>query len=737
MPSEKQILKDLNDRWDLHQEYWRENWNQGDIDMRYANGDPWPIYEKTARSQPGQERPMLVFDECGQYIQEAINQLRANKRAVKVLPAPGRPGQPLPSDDEAQLRGARIRAIEYKWNAQNAYMTAAENAIRRGMGYWRIGKRRISPDSFDQEITIKPIPNSRTVSLDPDAEQVTFSDMKDAFIFQQYTEKQFKKLWPKAAVTSFDAIDAEIAMSWVHGSNIQVAEYWCIKGQSKRLLLIESPDGQEERSILEEELEETLTQQGGYSRDGKNIWTLVNGQPYQVGIITRDEKTEIPQVYQYLTNGVELLEEPVLWDGKYIPIVPIFGPQYWVRGADGLTQRQVESLVRKARDPIMLLCYIRSTMAELIGSAPKTPYIGYEGQFLDPNWQFINKSNIVKLEVPVIPDGSNGTLPLPQRQPISIPVGELEIAAEAARRAIQSAMGLSSLPTQAQRRNEKSGVALQAIEDKQQQGRFHLVDAVEGAITQSGRIISDLLSKVEDTPRDIQIRNEDDEAQVIRLNEPFKHPETGEQTDHKFTDGEFDVVITTGPEELTSKQQASDFADTLLASPFGPRIADIAVKLKEIDPVIREQLATRLTPPDIAAQEAQGKPDPAVLQAQNQQLQQALQAVNAHAQQVEAELQEAKSGIAAKQIEGEFKLKDRTIQARTAVETALIQKDATIEAARIRESGSLTNEAMKQDGETARTHLRGMHEAGRQAAEHEHAEEMAEAEPEEAAEVEA
>ena len=720
MATDSNQTKDIRDRWDYHRQYWRENWAEGDIDMRYAAGDPWPAWEKIARNQAGHERPMLVYDECGQYIQEAINQLRANKRAVKVLPAPNIPGMPPGSDEEAQLRAARIRAIEYKWRAQSCYMIAAENAIRRGMGFWRIGKKRVSPYTFDQEITIKPIPNSRAVSLDPDAESPVWADMKDAFIFQTFTAKAFKERWPDASPTSFDLIDASLVGNWITGDNVQVAEYWCIKHKRRTLVRIKLFDG------TEAEMFEDEFKQAGLKRDGKQLWKQDLDGYVMVGEIVRSERSDFPEVYQKLTNGLEILpneqgEMQTEWDGKYIPIVPVCGPQYWVptSGEGGVVKRVVESLVRKARDPIMTLCYIRSTQAELIGSAAKTPYVGYEGQFTDPNWEYANRSNIVKLEVPAVPDGAGKTLPLPSRQQIAFAVSELEMPAEAARRAIQAAMGLSSLPTSAQRRNEKSGVALRAIEEKQQQGRYHLVDALDMALVQSGRIISDLLPKLEDTPRDVQTRDDREETSVIRINEPYADEKTGEEKLNQFTDAEFDVIISTGPSFDTAREQASDFADLLLESQFGPRVADIAVKLKEIDPVIREEIANRLTPPDVAAAKEMGDVPPAAVQ-QIQQLSQALKAVNAHAAEVEKENQQLKAGIVAKQIDAQARIQEAGINAASRKEVALIQVQ-----------GKLQDEAMRQDAETARTYLQGNIDAKLADKQIEAAEEMRESEPEE------
>jgi hypothetical protein len=58
----------------------------------------------------------------------------------------------------------------------------------------------------------------------------------------------------------------------------------------------------------------------------------------------------------------------------------------------------------------------------------------------------------------------------------------LEILKESVRRSIQAAIGASPLPTQAQRHNEKSGVALKQIEDTAQKGSFHFVDHYDEAI---------------------------------------------------------------------------------------------------------------------------------------------------------------------------------------------------------------------------------------------------------------
>lgn len=57
------------------------------------------------------------------------------------------------------------------------------------------------------------------------------------------------------------------------------------------------------------------------------------------------------------------------------------------------------------------------------------------------------------------PTGQN-ILPPPERQQFTPNFQEYEVAKDSCRRAIQAAMGISPLPTAAQRDNEKSGIAI-------------------------------------------------------------------------------------------------------------------------------------------------------------------------------------------------------------------------------------------------------------------------------------
>jgi hypothetical protein len=76
-----ELLKDIRERFTYLQEQWRDIREEATTDMRYVSGDPWDEREKKARKD--NNRPCLALDELGQYVNQLINDIRQNKRAVQ------------------------------------------------------------------------------------------------------------------------------------------------------------------------------------------------------------------------------------------------------------------------------------------------------------------------------------------------------------------------------------------------------------------------------------------------------------------------------------------------------------------------------------------------------------------------------------------------------------------------------------------------------------------------------
>lgn len=595
------LIEEIRETFQYDVDCWRENYKEGDEDMRFVVGDSWPAEERKARTDLG--RPCLALDELSQYLNQRLNDVRMNKRAIKISPE----GSGA-NDKTAELRSDIIRTIESKGGIQ-AYIIGYENALQRGIGFWAVSKRYISERSFDQELYIRQIPNARTVYIDPDAKESACADMTHAFIIEDIPKKEFKKRWPRAKSEVDFAEDISEKLSlWFKEKSIQVAEYWKIETKAATLLMYGRKE--EPQTVFKEDLAAMGMELG----DG-GIQTGTGTVP-----VLRERKSEQRFVRQYITNGVDILEENE-WEGRWIPIIPCFGRQYWVDGGGG-SKRVVESMIRKARDAQRLHNYIATAKMEAIGQVLKAPYLGYEGQIdgHEDEWRYANKRPLAILLVkPILDATGTAVLPLPQRNQWDPAIQGYEIADESSKRSIQNALGMYNASVGRQDSNVKSGVAIKKLELQSSQGGYHFVDSFDTAIQHTGRILDEMIPHVYDTQREMLIRKPDETTSTIVINESYTNAK-GELVEYRTDTGRHDVTVSTGPSYQSQREMAEETADLLLQSQiFAPLIADLAIKMKGLGP-LGDQIAERLTPPQFAEKES-----PAEIQAKLQQMTQMVQ----------------------------------------------------------------------------------------------------------------
>jgi Phage P22-like portal protein len=645
-PKERK-LKKLKDRYDYGLRRWQDTREDSKKDRRYLAGDPWDPKEKQARKDEG--RPAMVLDELNQWLNKLTNNVRMNKRGIAVSPRYDNDK----ANKEAEVRQGIIRDIEYVSNAQAAYITALEGAGGSSMGFFRI-TTEYEPKSFNQRLRIKQIDNPDSVVMDPDYSEADASDMCWCYVVSQMTKEDFRAEYPKAQIHDFTSEMMADAPQWIREDDVTVAEYWEVVKTKRTLLMLHEPDTGVTASVYEDELPEGITYKA-----------LKAG-----GHILKEREEEDRQVMQTITNGIEILKETP-WAGQWIPIVPVLGKTMWVDFGKG-AQRVILSLIRLARDPYMLYCYLRSNEMEEAGMTPKTPFIAYTGQFAgkEADWQDVNKQPKAYLEANAKTEATgDAVLPLPERQPFQPNFQSYEIAAEAMRRAIQAAVGVNALPTAAQRQNEKSGVALERISQQEDLGSFHFIDNLDRALEFAGRQLDDLMDHIYDTKRTVGTRAMDDKYKPITLNDP-DDPESV-----TITSGlPHQVAITVGPSDNSQREAAGDFAELLAKIPgVFPRIADLIVRLKQLGP-IGEQIADRLTPPEFAAKD--GKPLPPQAIAIINKLQQSSQALNVYAQQLEGKIKQLEFEKSARVTDNQSKERQTALQEETKLTIAELKVQA-------------------------------------------------------------
>jgi len=131
-------------------------------DLKFSAGDQWPVEIQNSRNL--ESRPCLTINKIDSYIRQVTNQQRQQRPRIKV--------HPTNNDGDvkiAQVIEGLMRHIEVNSNADTAYDTAFEYAVRMGWGYWRINTDYISDDTFNQEIFIEPVVDPFSVYFDPNS----------------------------------------------------------------------------------------------------------------------------------------------------------------------------------------------------------------------------------------------------------------------------------------------------------------------------------------------------------------------------------------------------------------------------------------------------------------------------------------------------------------------------------------------------------------------------------------
>lgn len=609
--------KEIREAFSEYRSEWKEIYAEAQIDMKYIAGDPWDEDDRKARKASG--RPCISLDELNQYLNQYCNNLRQQKLAIKVTPE----GDGA-EDKDATSRANLIRGIEYKSSApQGAYITAAESAAQRGYGFSVIRTEYNSPGNsdaydpsvFDQCIRIQRVANPDTILINPFYKEANAQDIEDGFIITRIAKSKFKEKYGKdAKITDFTGEMGEAGVSdWVTDKTVQEGEYWKIECDYKTLLLVAAPEG---NIVVTEQQHKEM------------------GAKFEV---KRERRVEIPRVMQYMTNGLEILDE-IPWAGSRIPIISCFGKELWMNEG-GTAKRRLLSLVRLARDAQMLFAYLATQECEEAGMVPKVPFVGAVGQFVTDAdaWENLNKDPRAYVQYDIVIDGVNGALAPPSRPQYVANFEQYEVAKDSARRSIQAAMGITPLPTAAQRDNEKSGVALKKIETQESVGSFHFADNFKGGyLVNMGWQLNELLGPILDTQREEPITKPDGTHATLPIVGKTSHPiddqgaydVQGLSEDHFHTGkGNFGVTVADGPNFDSEREAQSDFVDHLVANwqtlGINPAIANKVlaklIRMKDLG-AVGEDIATMLDPPDPSNLPPEAQAAIAQLQGQLQQL---------------------------------------------------------------------------------------------------------------------
>lgn len=616
--SQQDRLQQARERYQDALDAMAENHARMREDLEFSNPtDPqqWPREAQEIRKG----RPCYTFDRTNQFIAQIVNDSRANKPRIQVLPVDSKGDKWT-----AQVIGGLIRHIEYTSRADQANDTAIDHSARIGLGWLRVVPEVVRPETNEQEIIIKRIHDPFSVLLEAGSVDPDGADATCGFVTTRMTKKRFQREYPKAK-TGGEGWPTERAELWSGEDGITICEYFYITEKAEEYVTIQLPDGTKgnipagEFSKVEAEL--------GYR-------PLTVGKPY--------EAVQRKQTWCKMT-GAEVLEETE-FPCRYVPLVPVYGDELWVDG-----KRYLSGVVRKMRAAQQAYNMERSAAIEYVALQPKSPFIApFEAiEAHEEHWQRLNTGNPAYLPYNHV-DETGNPIPPPSRQsPPPMPAAFTALG-QIASQDMEASVGMHKANL-GQQGNEQSGRAIMARQREGDAATYHYQDNLVRSISHLGRIIVDMLPRIYDATRTARILGEDGKQEFVEIR-PGSGGAVREGKKTLSVDlsaGQYDVRVTAGASHATQRQEAAFGIQQILASPAGAAVAPALIPaMMELQDWPNSEKYARavqaMTPPEVKAamEDEEDAPQiPPQVQAQMQQMQQ-------HIQQLEQMLDAAEGEMA-------------------------------------------------------------------------------------------
>lgn len=624
-------------------------------DLKFASPDGDDQWDAQLKMQREQAgRPAMSFPRCHTFVQQVSNEARQNKPQIKFAPR-------LDADkDTAEIYEGLARYIQYASDAQIAYETAIEYSAGGSFGYYRFLTDYVDEDSDDQELKIRPVLDPLTVYgiLVP---AVFGRKPMYAFVCEDIPKEEYKRRYPKSELVSIPWEEAEQrGEGWVGSDSVRIAEYWYV--------------------------EETKV-------DGK-----------------RGPKRTVKFCK---INGTEILpDSETNWAGSCIPIVPVLGKQMIVAGKPKLF-----SVVSPQKSAQQLINYSKSRIAETLAQAPVSPFIAAKGQLdgFEAQWRALNTNpQAVLLYNPV--DANGQPVGPPQRQTFEPPIQALSAFVLQEIDDMKATTGIfdASLGNQG---NETSGQAILQRQHQSNLTTMHFMDNLVRSFRQGGEIIAELIPKIYDTEREVQILGEDEKPKLVLINR--EHTDEAGNTHHyDMTKGKYALTVTSGKAFDSKRSETFDTMQQVLQA--NPNLMNVIgdIFFRNSDMAGADQLAERfqkLLPPQL--QDDKNNPLPPQAQAAIAQAQQQVQLMQGELQKLTFEKQ-------AKLVEAQAKQQQIQLQSQADIALENRKMEVQIAVAEIEAKSQIVQQRQQFVEDLWKQFHGDAHDAAKQAREHAHDHQM-------------
>ena len=533
-------------------------------DIQFVIGDQWDARTKAARDRLN--KPVLTVNRLPAFVAQYLGSWQQTDTTMKLLPMKGG------SKEVAEIRQGIIRTILNEPNAKHSLYTAMETAYIGGIGNFGIELCENKFDVFATDIKIVGFDDPFQVVWDRSSREPSGSDANHCFAMHWMTKEDFKKEYPDAKGSGWEAVDGDWTTMTAHGwepdDMIRVCHFWQMKEEPVTVGLekdtgdvVVIDDWDEQR--IEENIERDLRTDE---------------------LITRE--TTRPYAECLVLDGSDIIDGPFRLN---ISRLPVFRVEGWALQESSVRYRW--GFVRNAKDPQRLHNYWRSILAEELQKSPASKWLldstsakaGMADHFRNAHRSGDNvlmwDSQAGGAKPEFIPPPMMNQSVLTEAQMSVQDIKDVTNKHEAS-------MGVTS--------NEVSGKAITARQRVSELGDRIYLENMNIAQAEAAKVINELIPEVYDTHRVVKLSGEDDQIVLREINGDF-----GDQTPD-VTKGKYDLTYSTGPSYATKREEATETMLTLMnhMPQTGNYIVDIIARNMDIPGAdeIAERMMSLLPP---------------------------------------------------------------------------------------------------------------------------------------------
>lgn len=569
-------------------------------------------------------KPRYTFDMTSPVIDQICGEIEQSDFDIRVQPAGGDA-----TKDLALMYDGIIRNIENISRAKEVYNEAARGMVTCGFDAWRISQKYVNDGTFDQDLVVEKIHNAiDRVWFDPTAEKRDRSDANWVVLLHAVGKKEYLSRWPDGACSSVG--EGRLGEAYTDKAEVVIVGEILYRQVEERDLVLMS---------------------NGATYEDDDDFAMIADELAMMGVteVKRRSATKSEWYSRFFDNDgwLEDAQETVF---SRCPIIPVYANFKVFEN-----KTTYHGVVEKLLDPQRVMNYSLSREIEEGALAPRAKYwmttkqaSGHEDTLATLNTnsdpvQFFNPDP----ENPGAPQQNGGAQINPGLRTIS----------ESMRQIIGQTAGMFAA-NMGDNPGLQSGVAIQQLQSKGDNGTIKYFKAMEVAIAATGQVLVDAIPKLYTGERQVRLMYEDGTFEMSPVNQTVIDQQTGQLVViNDLSQGTYDVVCSSGPSFVNRQTETIEFM--LELAKIDPSVMQIGgdVFLNNMNTPAARELAERrrammlkqgLIPPKqmtdeerqemAQAQQAQGQQqDPAMVLAQAEMLKAQAELANAQTEQLKAQ----------------------------------------------------------------------------------------------------